>query len=283
MIYIFNYIYFLYIAFALILLIGLYLLLRNKSKKVSSIVLFSLLLSGFILHFLKLFADFYQAWMPTAIRTLTPEAICTVSIIIFPWLFLSKNPLSKDYMFYMGMFGGLVATLYPVNVIGFDAFEFETIRFFYHHVLLWVVPLLMMMLKLHTLDYKRIWKISFLAIFVLCIILINEVILVGTGFVRADILFSYEFRNTALIFGPMPELGPVNTFLTAFTPELFTTVPIGPNAGETFYWPIVWMLVPAFIYFTIGAFLLALPFEYKKIKRDTLAIKAKVISLFISN
>ena len=280
MLYIFNSFYFLYIALALVLLVGLYFLLRNKSKKVSFIVLFSLLLSGFVLHFLKLYADFYQAWFPISIRTLTPEAICTVSIIIFPWLFLSKKPLARDYLFYMGVFGGLVATLYPVNVIGFDAFEFETIRFFYHHVLLWIVPLLMMMLKLHTLDYRRIWKIPFLAIFVLCIILINEVILVGTGFVRADLLFSYEFRNTALIFGPMPELGPVNTFLTALTPEFLTTVPFGPNAGETFYWPIVWMLIPAYIYFTIGAFLLALPFEHKNVKRDIVALKAKITSLF---
>ena len=271
MVYIFNYVYFLYIALALILLVGLYLLLRNKSKKVSSIVLFSLLLSGFILHFLKLFADFYQAWMPISIRTITPEAICTVSILIFPWLFLSKNQLLKDYLFYMGVMGGLIATVYPVNVIGFYAFEFETMRFFYHHVLLWVVPLLMMMLKLHTLDYKRIWKVTFLAILVLCIILVNEVILVATGFVRADLLFSSEFRNTALIFGPMPELGSVNTAFTALTPELFTTVPVGPNAGEPLYWPIVWMLIPAYIYFSIGAFLLALPFEYKNIKSDIIS------------
>jgi len=264
----FNSFYYLYIAFGLLLLVGLYFLLKNKSKKVQSTVLFSLLLSGFILHFLKLFAGYYQAWMPIAIRTISPEAICAVSILIFPWLFLSKNALLKDYLFYMGIMGGVVATLFPILILGFEAFEFETMRYYYHHILLWVVPILMVVLRLHTLDYKRIWKVTLLTIPVLCIVLINEVILTGTGFVRADLLFSHEYRNTSLIFGPMKELGFVNELLLVFTPELFTTVPIGENAGETFYWPIVWMLLPAYIYACIGAFLLALPFEYKNVKRD---------------
>ena len=273
----FNIFYYLYIAFGLILLVGLYFLLRNKSEKVQSAVLFSLLLSGFILHFLKVFADYYQQWMPIALRTLTPEAICTVSILVFPWLFLTKNALLKDYMFYMGVLGGFVATIFPVLILDFEAFEFETIRYFYHHILLWVVPTLMVILKLHTLDYKRIWKAALLAVVVLFIVFINEVILTGLGFVRADLLFSHEYRNTSLIFGPMKELGPVNDLLLAFTPSLFTTVPVGPNAGETFYWPIVWMLFPAYIYACIGAFLLALPFEYKNVKRDILALRQKII------
>jgi len=273
----FNFYYYLYIAFALGLLIGLYFLLRNKSKKTSNIVLFSLLVSNFILHFLKLTFDVYQQWMPLAIRTITPENICAISVLVFPWFFLSRKNVLKDYMFYMGIMSGLGASVIPVDVIGHNAFYLETMRFYYSHILLWVVPLLMVMLKLHTLDYKRIVRVPFFVCFILCIILVNEVILTGAGFVHIDHLYSNEIRNAALIFGPLAELEFLGVLFTALTPELFLTVPIGPNAGATYYWPIVWLIIPSFIYFCLLAVLISLPFEYKNMKKDILYLKAKFI------
>jgi len=264
----FNFFYFLYIALAVGLLFGLYFLLRNKSEKTSGMVLFAILFSGFILHFLKLAFEPYQSWMPYAIRTITPENICAVSILLFPWFFLSKNKILKDYMFYMGIMSGLGATIFPVDAIGNNPFEFEVIRFYISHILLWVVPLLMVLLKLHTLDYKRIIKVPFLAYFTLCIILVNEVILIGAGFVPVEHLFSNHIRNSALIFGPLADVELLGILFTTLTPDFFLTVPIGVNAGAPFYWPILWLIIPFYIYFTIVAVLLSLPFEYKNIKTD---------------
>ncbi|MCL2412736.1 MAG: hypothetical protein FWC98_01195 [Bacteroidales bacterium] len=271
-----NTYYFLYLALGFVLLVGLYVLLRNKSKKTITIVLFSFLLGNFILNFLKLFADFYQAWMPIAIRTITPENICTISVLAFPWLFLSKVKILKDYMFYMGIMGGLGAMLIPVDAIGLAPFAFETIWFYISHGLVWIIPLLMVLLKLHTLDYKRIIKIPLLVYAVLCIILVNEVILIGAGFVNINTLFSYEIRNPAMIFGPLPEDLFIGKLFTPLTPNLFLTIPIGPNAGAPFYWPILWLVIPFFIYFCILAFILALPFEYKTIQKDVFALKRKL-------
>ena len=263
-----NFYHFIYVAFAVGLLIGLYYLLRNKSDKTKKYVLLAILLGNFSLHFLKLLAEHYQVWLPTSIRTITPENICAFSVLTFPWFFLSGKKLLRDYMFYMGVMSGFAATALPIDVIGLNAFEFETIRFYTAHLILWVVPLLMVMLKVHTLDYKRIWKVPFMALLALCIILVNEVILVGAGFVSKEIFYSNEVRNAALIFGPLPVLEPVGAIFTTLTPSLFTTVPIGPNAGETFYWPIVWMIIPGVLYFGLMSFLLCLPFEFSKIKKD---------------
>ena len=267
----FNFYYFLYAGFVIALLIGLYFLLRNKSKRTIEIVLFCLLLSSFTVHFLKLTAEHYRSWLPYSIRTITPENICAVSVLLFPWFFISKKNLLRDYMFYMGMMSGIGASFLPIDVVGLNAFEFETIRFYFAHNLLWVVPLLMVMLKVHTLDYKRIPKVPFLALGVLCLILVNEVILTGTGFVREEHLFSNEVRNAALIFGPLPVVEPVGAIFTSLTPTIFTTVPVGPNAGDVFYWPILWMLIPAVIYFSVVSFLLCLPFDFKRIKGDITA------------
>lgn len=264
----FNLYYFLYLTLAFALLIGLYFLLRNKSKKTITIVLFSLLLGNFLLNFFKLYAEYYQQWMPWAIRTVTFENICAVSVLLFPWFFLARSKLWKDYMFYIGILSGLGAMLIPVDAIGLAAFEFETVRFFICHALIWIVPLLMVILKLHTLDYKRIVKIPFLMYFVLGIILLNEVILIGMGLVGINTLFSNEIRNAAMIFGPLAEIEFIGRMFTALTPNLFLTVPVGPNAGAVFYWPIIWLVIPFFIYFCILAMLLALPFEYKAVKKE---------------
>ena len=271
-----NTYYFLYLTLGFALLLGLYFLLRNKNEKTITIVLFSLLLGNFILSFLKLYADYYQQWMPWAIRTVTPENICNISVLAFPWIFLSRVKILKDYMFFMGVFGGLGAMLIPVDAIGLAPFSFEAIWFYICHGLIWIVPLLMVLLKLHTLDYKRIVKIPLLVYAVLCIILVNEVILIGTGFVNINTLFSYEVRNAAMIFGPLPEDLFIGKFFTPLTPNLFLTVPIGPNAGAPFYWPIVWLVIPFFVYFCILALILALPFEYKNIRKDVLALKKKL-------
>ena len=271
----FNFYYFLYIAFAAGLLTALYFLLRNKSKKTSGAVLFGFLIANFILHFVKLKFYPYQGWMPYAIRTITPENLCAVSVLIFPWLFISGKKIFKDYMFYMGIMSGVGATLFPVDVIGHSAFAFETIRFYLSHILLWLIPLLMVMLKLHTLDYKRIIKVPFLVYCVMGIILINEIILIGAGFVHVGHLFSTEIRNSALIFGPLSDVEFLGALFTPLVPEVFRTVPVGVNAGAVFYWPIIWLVIPSLIYFSLAAFMLALPFEYKRVKSDILSVVKK--------
>ena len=273
----FNVYYFLYITFGLGLLIGLYMLLRGKSEKTCRAVLFGLLLSNFALHFFKLTFELYRQAMPWALTTITPENICAVSVLVFPWLFLSKNGLLRDYMFYLGVMS-IGATFIPIDVIGHSAFAAETIRFFYSHILIWVAPLLMVMLGLHKLDYRRIPKVPLLFYLMLCVILVNEVILTGAGLVHIDHLFNNEIRNPALIFGPLPQLEPLGTLFTALAPNVFLTIPAGPAAGAPYYWPIVWLVIPFFVYFCLAALLLALPFEHRRMKRDLLAIKAKIAS-----
>ena len=271
----FNSYYFLYIIIAVVLLIALYLLLRNRSTRTVEIVLFSILFASFALHFLKLAFGYYQERMPWAIRTISPENICAVSVLVFPWFFLSKKAILKDYMFYLGVISGIGATVIPIDVIGFGAFEFETIRYYFAHMIIWIVPLLMVMLKVHTLDYKRILKVPLVAYIILCVILANEVLLTGIGFLHGDYLFSNEIRNAALIFGPNPDIAFVGKLFLPLTPELFTIIPVGENAGTTFYWPIIWLILPAYIYLVISCILLALPFEYKNMMKDMKILPSK--------
>ena len=274
----FNFFYFLYIGFALGLLLLLYFLLRKKRKKTAETVLFCLFFANFSLHFLKLFSDHYQQWMPYAIRTITPENVCALSVLVFPWFFLSRNKILRDYMFFMGFMSGLGATLIPVDAIGNNPFEFEVMRFYTSHILLWVLPLLMVLLKVHTLNYRRILKVPFVGYAVLCVILANEIILIGTGFVPPEFLFSNDVHNSALIFGPLADVAFLGALFTPLTPSVFLTMPLGPDAGAPFYWPILWLVIPFFIYFSALALLLSLPFEHKRIRKDIAALMKKTTS-----
>ena len=263
------------------LLAGLYFALRGRSRRVAEGALFAVLLAGFVLHFAKLFFEPYRSWMPYALRTVTPENLCAVSVLLFPWLFLSRGKLARDYLFYMGVVSGLGATLIPVDVIGRPAFEFETLRFYFSHVTLWVVPLLMVMLKVHALDYRRIPRVPLLVYAVMGVIVVNEVILIGAGFVHAGHLFSSEVRNSALIFGPLSDVEFLGRLFLPLTPPVFTRVPVGPNAGAVFYWPIVWLVVPSFVYFSAVSFLLALPFQYGKVLGDLSALRLRLRRLIL--
>ena len=253
-------------------------MLRNKSKKTIAIVLFSILLASFIIHFLKLTSDFHRERMPWSIRTVTPENICAVSILVFPWFFLSKKELLMDYMFYVGIISGIGATVFPEIVIDMNAFVFETIRYYMHHIIIWIVPLLMVLLKVHTLDYKRIFKLPFLAFLILGVILVNEVILTSVGLLNEWHLFHNEIRNDALLFGPNTYFPFIDKLFLPLTPELFTTVPFGENAGADLYWPIIWMIIPVYIYLVVFSLLMALPFEYKNMKNDVSYLLRKVFT-----
>jgi hypothetical protein len=152
-------------------------------------------------------------------------------------------------------------------------------RFYFCHIVIGAVPLVMVLTRVHVLDYRRIFKAPFMFYCVLGIILINEVVLVGAGFAEKDIelLFAPDYRNSSFIFGPLEEFEKVAVILTVFTPKLFLTVPVGPDAGSPYYWPILWIVIPAYIYICLFSLIFALPFEHAHMKADILRLKENII------
>ncbi|MDE7305962.1 MAG: hypothetical protein K2N33_01090, partial [Clostridia bacterium] len=136
--------YYIYPVLSIGTCIGLYFLLRRKSKKVQYWTLFGLLAFNFALHFLKLAFPVYRGRpFPAVLSKCTFENICAVSTLIFPFLFLSKSKAGKDYMFYLGLISGIGATFAPMPIQGLAFYELETIRFYICHGGIWTVPLLM--------------------------------------------------------------------------------------------------------------------------------------------
>lgn len=265
-----NIFYFIFIAVSLSIFFGFYFLLKGKSKRFVYWFLFGILAFNFCLHFAKLLFEPYRSKLPILLRKITPENICALSTLTFPFVYLSKNKVLKDYVFYMGVLSGLIATFVPVEAIGFSPVSFDVIRFYVCHTCLWIAPLLMVIHGIHTLDYRRIWKVPAVFIGVLCVITVNEVIIFRLGllddkFTSLEDMFNPAIRNSSFIFGPTPNLEKVAVIATALCPK-FMKVSI--MTGETMYWPVLWLVIPSFVYLPVIFLGFSWYWEKDRIKAD---------------
>ena len=265
------------------IVVGLYFLLRNKSEKTQKIVLFSILVLSLILHFTKVLYPPYSTDQSRMLRDSWFINICGTNIAIFPFLFLSKSKTAKDYMFFLGVLGGLVAIIYPLEVINKtnpSAEIFDVIRFYWHHLMLFAVPFLMIILKLHTLSYRRILYMPLWLLFNGAFCMLNQVLQSELGFIpmRGDDIFSTHYKNSSLIWAP-PDI----PIIRALVPKFLRTIPFGEHAGETKYWPLLWAVIPLYLILVPLCFIGYLIFDFKSIKSDFIVLKTKLKNLRIKN
>lgn len=276
-----NFWYFFFLATGTLGTIGLYFLLRNRSYRFKYGVLLGILFAGLFLHFLKLTFEPYRSELPASIRKVTFENICAVSTLIFPWIFLwRKNKTLNCYLYFIGVVGGLAAHLYPTNALNQPVQAFDTWRFYINHWGLIAVPVVGAATGVLKVDYKKCWTAPLFFLLIETVILVNEIIVGKLGWIDwVDWDLSYMLdastRNSSFVFGPDPAYQNVTGFIRIFVPKLFTQDVLGINGGVDFYWPVVWLAIPAFIYLPLFYLILAAPFTRKDMKRDFIALKRK--------
>jgi len=269
----FNGWYFFWLAVAAGATAGLYFLLKNRSVKVQKAVLFSLLVAGFLLHFLKIYIPPYSTDEARMLRDSWFSNICAANIALFPLMFFSKNEKVKDYMFYIGVISGLIALFYPQEPMAkLDqlAEQLDIVRFYFHHWELWAVPLLTVLLGHHKPSYRRVFVAPIGLLLLMLFVMLNQLFQAELGFVplRLDPSFlGIGYKNSSYIWGPNPN-DPIGSFFALFTPDFFKTVPVGEFAGQEKYWPWFWIIVPAFVLVTPIAFLVCMIFDGKAFGRD---------------
>jgi len=266
----FNFWYFFWIVVAIGSFVGLYFLLRNKQMRTKKIVLFSVLVFAVILHFVKLLFPPFSLNIDRLYRDSWFINICAANIALFPIFFLVKNKYVKDYMFYIGILGGAIAVVFPLEVTqkADQLLEwYNVIRFYIHHIILWVVPLLMVVFKIHTLSYRRIFAVPVTFVCVLCFIVINQILQSELGFIplRGEDFFNINYKNSSMIWGPVGKIGDI---LAVFCPDIFKFVPVGELAGQVKYWPIIWLVFPMYVVLIPTEFLMCLATDYKKVCSD---------------
>ena len=266
----FNFWYFLFIFLSIGGFIGLYFLLKNKSQLIIKLVLISLMAFALVLHFMKGLFPPYSLNYEIHLRDSWFINICGANIALFPLILLSKNKHLKDYMFYIGVISGIIAIFYPIDPIqkvDQSAEWIDVLRLYLHHNLLWYSPLLMVLLKIHTLDYKRVWSTPFIFLGVMLFIMLNQIFQSELGFIglRGDNIHEIPYINNSLIWGPD---GNISKLIEWACPDIFKTIPVGEHAGEIKYWPWFWLIVPCFVIVTPVCFGVSMIFDHEHFKVD---------------
>lgn len=278
----FNGWYFLFLGLSIGGFFGLYFLLKNRSGKTVKAVLIGLVFFALALHFAKGLFPPYSLDYERHLRDSWFINICGANIALFPFIILCKNNHVKDYMFYIGVISGIIAISYPMDPMlkADQAAEWiDVLRFYLHHNLLWYVPLLMIVLKIHTLDYRRVWATPVIFLIVMLFIMLNQIFQSELGFIglRGDDIHAIPYINNSLIWGPD---GNLSKLIEWACPDFFKTIPVGPHAGEAKYWPWFWLIVPCFLLVTPLCFGISMIFDFPHFKTDFLAWKEKAKGFF---
>lgn len=258
-----NKYYYIYIAIAVIYFLLLLICLKKREKRVVHAELLTILFLNLALHFIKLAFEPYRSNLPSSVRRISFENICAVSTMLFPFIYLfKKQNVLHDYVFFIGLCGGLGALFYPTEAIGESAFCFDVIRFYICHINLWVVPLLAAICGLYRPRVKMFWAIPLLFMVHELIIMVNEIVLIKVDLVHstwAEFL-DRGIRNNSFVFGVLPEFDSIKGVIDIFVPNFLRQDMFGINGGVPFYTPVVWLALPAYVFFTPIYVLLTSPF-----------------------
>lgn len=277
MVKLFNFWYFFFILLISGTIVGLYFLLRKKTDRTKKIVLGSLLFFNLALHFLKLTFPPYSTNLEIAMREAWFVNVCGTSVLFFPFIFISKSKVAKDYMVFLGVLSGFLAMLYPTEAINKSVLTLDLWRFYICHGIIIIVPLLTVLLKLHKLDVKRIWVTPICMCAMLLFIICNQVLQSELGIValRNDDMLNVNFRNPSLIWGPTDDVAILFSWLT---PSFMKVIPAGAHAGQEKYWPFFWMMPGIIFYFILIPLILCFIFDFKDTK-NTFANLFKLIKI----
>jgi hypothetical protein len=278
-----NFWYFFWLILSVGAVLGLYFGLKRTKERTQKIVLFSLLAFGFLLHFLKVFIPPYSVNETVKLRESWFVNICGANIGLFPFLYLLKSKRVKDYMFYIGVISGAIALLYPVEPmekVDKIGETLDTIRFYYHHWMVMGVPLLMVLLKHHTLSWKRVLWAPTGLLLLMPFIMLNQLLQSELGFIplRDGDFLDVSYKNSSLIWGP--DLPGIGSIFAPFCPKIFKTVPVGEFKGQEKYWPWLWMVFPIYVLITPIAFGISMIFDHKNFKADMKTYFGKIKGLF---
>lgn len=258
-----NGFYFMYICIAVVYAAAIALILRRKSRKTAYIVLLIILFLNFSLHFIKQAFVPYINNLPQSIRRSTVENLCAVSTVFFPFIFLiKKQTVLHDFMYFIGVVGGIAALFYPTEALGMSPFAFDTVRFYICHTNLMVVPLTAAIVGLYRPRLSKFWAIPLMFLVWEAIICLNEFFLMGVGLVDGEFsdLLNAGFRNSSFAFGVRPDFAWAAQVLDPLVPWFFKTDAFHINGGEAFYFPVLWLIGPAFAYLIPVYIIVSSPF-----------------------
>ena len=262
-----NFWYILSLCLLVILPLMLYLILRGKSEKTIKYTLLIIAFLNFALHFLKILHPDYLKNIEDSLIKISLENICAISTVFLPFAMMCKNKVIKTYLYFISFVGGLMAIIITTDPVGRNIFEFNTIRYYFCHYVLMTVPTVSLLTKEFKPQFKTAIWMPFMFLLGQTIILVNELVLWGTGLIDHNIttFFSPYYHNPSFVFGPNETFKwTVETF-GFLVPTVFKTNVFGIEGLTDCYMPVLWTAVPVIVAFPIFYTVLTLPFTYHEV------------------
>ena len=199
-IYPFNYVYFLCLALCAIITIVISLIFSKKDEKVRKITILSCCAFNFLLFIV------YKIVLATEPATLVshgyqfiiweelPLHLCNISLFLVPIGILINNKKLLAYGFYIAPLGAFMAVCSPSpEFIGESIFEFYNIGFYFTHLNIIIVGVLLVTLGFFKPSFKELLFLNIYAICIACGIFILNLCL--RGLTGADVNYFYTVHD----------------------------------------------------------------------------------------
>lgn len=291
--------YLVYVPLGIIATIAIIYYLKNKTNEQRYKFIIYLSILTILLHLIKpFFAPYNMSFnkndpnldliisFPSILRKITFENVCAVSALVYLPILLLKKKIPLDYIVTIGLIGGFAAFMYPTEVIlgQFDSvnvsyklklFSFDTIRFYLVHFLIFIIPFILLYFKMHKMELKRSLYLSLSVLTMMSIVLLNEFIIYKLGWLDnlsialnmdvKDLFYSHNYRNSSFVYGIPDSLAGIGKIITILVPNFMKNIPI------------IWILIPAFIYAPLIyiSFMFASDFKDTKLQFKLLFNKSK--------
>lgn len=262
--------YFFYPVIIFALAVLLWLALRRRKDRVKKIAVMALMLVNLAQHILKQFiwphywGDDYPQLINTAYN------MCATLIILSPFIFISKSGLWKDFITYFGAGAGLVTMAVPYWYIGQSLWQWDILRYYTCHGLLFITSLLPVLTGLHKINWRNFYKLPF--VFFLCLIIIafNDLVCYVLGIFgdgsSGDFFEALYEANPCWMMHPDDGFSWLIPVIDVFTPDIF----MGGD-GEP-YTPLLWYAIPIYVLICILGFALGAAIDRKRFAADMRAV-----------
>ena len=258
---IYHYIYLIVIIFGFIYLNKYF---SSLNKEIKNKYLFILSIFNLVIHFFKVFLYPYKA-VSTQFYYLSLSNLCAVNVCLYPLVLKLDNKVLNNYFILFGFISGLVAIIYPYELVNFNAFNIESIRYFVTHFILMFISFTLYIEK--GINYRYLFIGYFIFFIEQGIILLNDFI-----FFKLEIIPSIDYSNGSLVYGVNSKIETLKSIIDLFTLDIF-------KANEGYIY-LLWQITPSLVLFIFILILVIIFLDNRRFKNDWYKIKYFLIKKF---
>lgn len=145
----------------IIILLILWYILHFFSKRVQWWFIFILMMINLCQHIFKAYVWYPLYHGEISLIQITFYNICATSILLSPIIFISKNKVLNEAIFYFGVIGGIFSVMVPYGYEGAHALTWNYARYAACHAILLMTSALPVLLGITKPDVKRFWSLGF--------------------------------------------------------------------------------------------------------------------------